>query len=70
MVPLCKAINAEFARKDGDGGRVVYRGVVDPEWTVMRCVWYDQVRGAAALMMAVQGPAGRCASRSVLCVLT
>lgn len=42
MASLCKAINAEFARKDDDNGRVVYRGVVDPEWTVMRYVWCNQ----------------------------
>ena len=36
MAPLTDAINAEFAhRESGKGGKAVYRGEVDGEWTVL-----------------------------------
>lgn len=37
MAPLCKALNAEYARTiDDENPCVVYKGQVDSEWTVFK----------------------------------
>ncbi|KIP10427.1 hypothetical protein PHLGIDRAFT_115547 [Phlebiopsis gigantea 11061_1 CR5-6] len=35
MAPLCEAVAAEYAHRDEKTSRTVYRGVVDPQWTVL-----------------------------------
>ena len=45
MAPLCEAIAAAYSHKDEQTARTVYRGVVDPQWTVLTYVEFCSAAG-------------------------